>query len=242
MKYWLHRISYLLRNRLVAKELGAHFRHAGTTSVEMMLPHVSIDDIAGTNEPVFIERDIADGNISSYELACICRIVRAEAPRAIFEIGTFNGRTTLHLAANTPPETRIWTLDLPPKDVSRTALRIKKGDIAFIDKPVSGVQFHGTEHEPRIAQIYADSASYDYSALNGTMDFVFVDGSHSYEYVINDTHVALKLLREGKGVILWHDYGWNEVIQALNEFFLNDSRFSELKNIKDTSFAYLNLR
>ena len=41
------------------------------------------------------------------------------------------------------------------------------------------------------------------------MDFIFVDGSHSYDYVLNDSRKALSLLRGGKGIILWHDYpGW----------------------------------
>ena len=34
-------------------------------------------------------------------------------PKTVFEIGTYSGFTTLHFAYNTPPETKIYTLDLP---------------------------------------------------------------------------------------------------------------------------------
>jgi hypothetical protein len=34
---------------------------------------------------------------------------------------------------------------------------------------------------------------------------VFVDASHAYSYVVNDTRLALALVRPG-GIVLWHDY------------------------------------
>ena len=37
---------------------------------------------------------------------------QAEPPTA-FEIGTFDGRTTLNIAANLRPPARVYTLDLP---------------------------------------------------------------------------------------------------------------------------------
>ena len=35
---------------------------------------------------------------------------------------------------------------------------------------------------------------YDYSPLKGKIDLIFIDGSHSYEYIENDTRRALELL------------------------------------------------
>ena len=72
------------------------------------------------------------------------------------------------------------------------------------------------------------------------MDFVFVDGSHSYEYVLNDTRVALNLLNNSKGIIMWHDYGWREVVRALNELYMNDPKLNNLKHIADTSLVIFN--
>ena len=237
--YWMKRIGYLVRKNLFFQEIKAVSTHSSKIEPEKILPLVSIEDLAPDIIPKLINTNAEDGNVSAYELECISKLIKANNPKTIFEIGTFNGLTTLHLAVNSNPETRIHTLDLPENEVHSTKLRIKSGDKKFILKQKSGVKFIGTEYENRITQIYSDSAKYDYSAHINKIDFVFIDGSHSYEYVLNDTEIAFKLLRNSKGVILWHDYSWREVVQALNEFFQNDKRFSNLKQIKGTSFGYI---
>ncbi|MBD3183553.1 class I SAM-dependent methyltransferase, partial [Candidatus Poribacteria bacterium] len=86
--------------------------------------------------------------------------------------------------------------------------------------------------------LYGDSADFDFSPYFGTMDFVLVDGSHSYEYVLSDTDNALKLLKNGKGIILWHDYGhWDGVTKALNELYESSEVFRSLKHIDGTSLV-----
>ena len=46
-----------------------------------------------------------------------------------------------------------------------------------------------------------DSASFDFSKLGTRMDFIFIDGSHAYEYVLRDSETARGLLRDGRGLI-----------------------------------------
>lgn len=71
-------------------------------------------------------------------------------------------------------------------------------------------------------------------------DFVFVDGSHTYEYVMSDSEKALGLLPNDGGVVLWHDYGeWPGVTRALNELQAGDQRFAGLRHIEGTSLALL---
>lgn len=213
--------------------------HRKVIEHQKILPLINIEEICPNVSSQLINSEFEDGNVSEIELDYISRIVKYFNPMNIFEIGTFNGKTTLNLAANTAEETRIFTVDLPKKDLAKTIFRIKSGEKKFINKQESGIQFIGTKYENRIVQIYSDSASLDYEQFKNKMDFVFIDGSHSYEYVKSDTINALTLLRNGKGIIMWHDYGWNEVVQALNEFYLNDKIFSNLKQIQDTSFAFV---
>ena len=239
MKYWLTRAGYLIKENLVLNEIRTHLRHSKVIEPDKILPVIHIDEIAHGISSRLINSDFADGSISDMELDYISRIVKGHDPKKIFEIGTFKGRTTLNLAANTKKDTIIYTLDLPETEMSKTRLRIKSGEKKFIRKTRSGEHFIGTKYENRIIQIYSDSASFNYEPYLNKMDFVFIDGSHSYEDVINDTNIALKLLRKNKGIILWHDYGWREVVQALNEMYLNDPLFSDLKQIKNTSFAYI---
>jgi hypothetical protein len=59
--------------------------------------------------------------------------------------------------------------------------------------------------------------------------------------VYNDTEVALKLMRDGKGIIMWHDYGWREVVQALNEIYTENEVLKNAKNIENTSLVFLKL-
>src|SRR5258708_23027529 len=53
------------------------------------------------------------GNVKRYELLVLCAMARHLGARRLFEFGTFDGLTTWHLAANTGPEARVTTLDLP---------------------------------------------------------------------------------------------------------------------------------
>jgi hypothetical protein len=111
----------------------------------------------------------------------------------------------------------------------------------FINKDTSGSRFANNENiykdNATIKQIYGDSAAFDFTPYKNKMDFIFVDGSHQYDYVVNDTKVALSLLRDSKGIILWHDYdAWFGVTLALNEFQQNNPEF-RLTSIKNTSLV-----
>jgi len=239
--YWLKRLVYLCRNSQLIGAISSHKKSKYKEIQDKILPILTIDEATDVSEPELIETEHLNGNVSLEELRCISKIVKFHQPKSIFEIGTFDGRTTMNMALNAR-DSELFTLDLPQKESYRTKFRIKKGDLTFIDKEVSGKRFIGTELEKRITQIYADSAKFDYSPYNDKIDLVFVDGSHTYEYVISDTEKALKLLKDGKGVIIWHDYGWREVVTALNEFYINDINFKEIKNIANTSLAYLHLK
>jgi hypothetical protein len=60
---------------------------------------------------------------------------------------------------------------------------------------------------------------------------------------MNDSQIALKLLRDGRGVILWHDYGrpqwWPGVIRALDELQKKSKPFENLVHIEGTSLVCL---
>ena len=72
------------------------------------------------------------------------------------------------------------------------------------------------------------------------IDFVFLDGGHSYETVINDLSILYKSMKDQKKVILCDDYGKesyiSEVEKAINDFTkknnltlnLIENRFAEI--------------
>jgi predicted O-methyltransferase YrrM len=142
------------------------------------------------------------------DLLSLCMLVHAlEAPRRIFEIGTSVGTTALHFALNAPQAT-IFTLDLPRDHPSPPALRTTAMDDAHI-RGRQGIRryvFDGRPEAERIACLFGDSATFDFTPYEGSIDLFFIDGAHSYEYVRADKENALRCCRAG-GIIAWHDFG-----------------------------------
>jgi hypothetical protein len=144
------------------------------------------------------------------EINILCAIVKHLKPMRVLEIGTFDGGATLNIAANTPDNCLIYTVDLPV-DFKSYDLDIK----LFYDNTSPGdkigEQFNNTIYAAKIKQILCDSAVLDYDALNGNFNIIFIDGCHDSHYVKYDSEMALKHLENG-GVIIWHDYGMIEPV------------------------------
>lgn len=157
----------------------------------------------------------------------------------LFEIGTFDGRTTLNLAMSSPRNCVVYTLDLPSDREPVYALA--PGERHMVDKPKPGSRYEkNRESHPdavnKIHQLLGDSAVFDFSAYAKSCSLVFVDGSHSYETVKSDSHAAMEMVEPG-GTVLWHDYGiWEGVTTALDEMAFHDGM--SLFNIRGTSLAY----
>ncbi|MCX6832380.1 MAG: class I SAM-dependent methyltransferase [candidate division Zixibacteria bacterium] len=227
--------------------------HFGFAQDRLRVPTVELSELVSSNCFVrLVELPEHNGNITLQELSVIAALVRQNAPKTIFEIGTFDGRTTLNMAINSAPDTRIYTLDLPRDLLDSTKLHITTGDRVFVDKAQSGERFRNSESAHQVTQLYGDSATFDFSPYFGTIDLVFVDGSHAYDYVRNDTEIALKLLRDGRGVILWHDYAaWAGVTRALNEVYQRALTnplpavelpvFKNMRHISGTTLAYFKM-
>ena len=181
-----------------------------------------------------------DGNMPHLDLLAVNSLVAYHQPEAIFEIGTFDGRTALNMAANSHPGGVVCTLDLPRAGIDSTALPIDAFDRAYVDKKSSGDRIAGHDCASKITQLSGDSAIFDFSPYFGKMQFVLVDGAHTYEYAMNDSAIARNLIGENKGIILWHDYGNCEgVTRALNQLYTNAEFWRGIRWIKGTNLACL---
>lgn len=159
-------------------------------------------------------------HMNHVDMVYVCAIARANGASKIFEFGTYRGQTTCGLAS-VCPDAQVYTLNLPPEEDPRYAPYIGK----FIAE---------SPNKNRIEQIYCDSTKFDISPYAGTMDYIFIDGDHSYEGVKNDTEKALGMLKPG-GIIVWHDYASKSpgVLQYLAELSAERSIF----HIKKTCLA-----
>jgi predicted O-methyltransferase YrrM len=183
-----------------------------------------------------------DGNVTTKEVIVINHLVKTYNPKRIFEIGTFNGRTTLNLALNSRPDAEVFTLDLPDGKAGMSGPDVER-PVAKCERQTATGRLFLESNFPeakKIVQLFGDSTAFDFSPYYGNIDFVFVDGSHEYEYVKKDTNTAFELLKDGRGVIVWHDYGYvfPGVVKALNEFYENEP-FDKMIRVGLTTLVYL---
>jgi predicted O-methyltransferase YrrM len=204
------------------------------------LPQISWKHCANSHLPRIWEHRKENGNVRISELGIISALAAdCEDGANLFEMGTFDGRTTLNLALNSAPRCRVYTLDLPPD--LKTRFEIAAGERHMIDKPKPGsrIEKFRSIHPgatAKIHQLLDDSAAFDFAPYENSCSLVFVDGSHAYDYAKSDTRAAMNLAKAG-GVILWHDYGiWEGVTKALEE--LEQREGHGLRNIRGTSLVY----
>jgi len=151
-------------------------------------------------------------------------------PQVIFEFGTFTGRTALNLALNTPADALIYTLDLPPSGAATPT--------GHADDPTQrGERSARLLGEcAKVRRLWSDWAAFDESNFLGSVDFIFVDGGHPYDYVRSASEKALRMLNE-RGVIVWHDYSawFPDIARYLHELAMREP----LRHIAGTQMVIL---
>lgn len=207
-----------LHQVLSAQDLEADDHFLGSAWITDLLPGEAQPKISGSYH---IYQSGATGIL--LELVALAYLMQVLRPRIIFEIGTFVGRTTRQLALNSPPDTQIFTLDLPRDQVAH--------DI--------GREFRGTPEAKKITQLHGDTRTFDYSPWHGRCNFVWVDACHDYPLVRQDTKASLRL-RSDRGWIAWHDYRhtawWSGVTRAVRELAQTNPK---VRHIRDTTMAVL---
>lgn len=170
------------------------------------LPAISLNVLLGErfrfgiDESIMLHPSSAGGGSTAwYETVLLSILVKAIKPKTILEIGTFEGRTTWHLFKNSPENSVIYTLDLPdsevPEDISDKGLAKNKR------RPY-------LPESERIKLILADSRKWE-GQLDNRVQFAFIDASHRYEDVKNDTEKVFQCLDE-MACVCWHDCLWKD--------------------------------
>ena len=209
-----------------------------------MIPEISLETIFSYFKKQNLKLDFPclsyeGGNTSLYEQIVICSILRTLYPARILELGTFNGRTTINMAANTSGI--IYTVDLPV--FQKTKLKCEDGteynELGYMWR--KNKLFTNTVFGLKISQIWCDTANLTFETFdNSSFDFIFIDASHSYEYCLNDSLLVKSFLKEN-GVIIWHDYnGWPGVTKAIHALYEEENKaFNKdgFYHIRDTSLA-----
>jgi predicted O-methyltransferase YrrM len=131
------------------------------------------------------------------EIAELCRIVQEANPKTIVEIGSASGGTLFLFTHVTCPE-RIISVDLPSGTFG--------GGYPFWKIPL----FKSLAKKNVVQLIRADSHREETfgeitSLLKGKeVDFLFIDGDHTYQGVKQDFQMYSPLVRKG-GIVAFHD-------------------------------------
>jgi hypothetical protein len=211
-------------------------------SIKQPLPSTTLESLLPKNLICHLSPSpLQDGNVSYKELISISSLIQANNPKNLLEIGTFTGLTTLHMALNSSPESKVHTLDLSTLD-SYPEEAIDPEDIKYISSAIKKNKYYtNTLSSHKIIAHEGNSLTYSFRHFtedDSKLDFIFIDGGHSYQVVKNDTEKSLKILKED-GILLWHDYTPNcpGVFTYLNEL----CQSYPILHINETTLAYLKL-
>lgn len=192
---------------------------------------------------IFIKFGSSYGNINLAESLAISCIVHFFKPFKIFEIGTYDGFSTYHLAMNSMDAAEIYTLNLPidanqsDNSIEQRSMTDYYGDnLTHLELQKRGV---GTIYKTclqsiKVKQLFGDSLSYDFSPYKGLIDLFFIDGGHSLECVAKDTENAMNCL-SANGIIIWHDF--NIQHRDIYNFLMKLSKKHKLFWIENTRLA-----
>jgi predicted O-methyltransferase YrrM len=191
------------------RQLSDMLHHPGIQSIE-------VSALPAPETPIqMLSIAPGHGGMPAQDIYALLRVVRWIKPKVIFEIGTYQGVTTAHLALNS--DAQIHTLD-HPREMATNLKSYTPIDAAAVQvRDQIGRFYRQSNQAGRIHQLFGDSRTFDYQAYYGSADLVLVDACHLYDYVISDSHQAARLLGP-RGVIVWHDFGNScDMVRALKQ-------------------------
>jgi predicted O-methyltransferase YrrM len=168
------------------------------------IPSVNVLDICPGSQRWSLQSFPSVGaSVSPMECAVLASLSYLVKARRAFEFGTYKGVSTTQLALNIGVDGMVFTLDLPEDHPAYTLPIPKPEERQIAAESGKGILIP-RDLLNRVTFLSSDSATFDETPYHGTIDLVFVDGAHSYEYVKNDTEKGWRMLRSG-GVLAWHD-------------------------------------
>ena len=197
------------------------------------IPAVNVLDICpGTQRWVLQSFPSVGASVSPMECAALAALAHLVGAKRVFEFGTYKGVSTTQLALNVAEGGMVFTLDLP-EDHPAYSLPIPRPEEQKIAAEGGKGILIPRDLLDRVTFLSFDSATFDESPYAETIDLVFVDGAHSYEYVKSDTEKGWKMLRPG-GVLAWHDCvpSHRDVVQYIRQ------SHHTAKRVAGTSLAF----
>ena len=179
----------------------------------------------------FVGMSIAPSQIER-EITELLGLVKGIEPRAILEIGTANGGTLFLFTRMASEDAKVISVDLPKGNFGGGYPVWKSGLFKSFAKNCQAVcliraDSHKTETLHEVRKIL-DKRS---------IDFLFIDGDHTYEGVRKDFEMYSPLVRNG-GIIAFHDIcpGPSENVGGVPDFWKEISaKYQSRSILKDST-------
>lgn len=186
---------------------------------QMPIQPLDLAEILGSDfaEPLFLPMGyVRAGSSPAGDLAALAGITKKKQPKSIFEIGTFEGLSTVVFVKNAAADVVMHTLDLPhgQNEISRTSRSFSAHSIA--EPYVSGHLIDRFSIRARTNAYWGDSAIFDFRPFDSAIDLFFVDGAHTEDYVASDSCRAFECVATD-GWVLWHDCFTPQVLKVLKQ-------------------------
>ena len=161
------------------------------------------------------------GLVSARDMEVLIALCSFIKPKVMVEIGIFEGKTSSVILGKSPWIEKYIGVDVKqdqlPKEYFEEYREIKDAMGKQVKLVDPGFLARG---DARFNLVLLDDVNGLRSEMLCPADMIFIDGNHSYEGVKRDTAIARSSLRNGKGILLWHDYlycpGVSKLIDGYN--------------------------
>lgn len=206
---WLVTLWHVVRVPFFPDRTRRKRLHLAYMCLNNPLPVVTLETIIGQSlddtETITLKAiEHRHANCSIFELVVLGAISRMLKPKRCFEIGTYDGRSSIAIAANVPDECKVYTLNLEPDYLENHPEFASVFDVQLSAEVQSGERWKGIAEERKIYQLFGNSIEFDFSPYFPSQ-FVFIDGAHDKHTVLSDSRNALKMVDRAFGAIVWHD-------------------------------------
>ena len=193
-----------------------------------------VPDTPNADETITLPAAHPGGGMSFAELVHLSRTTKTRKPKAIFEMGSYNGLTTAVFMLNAPPGAQVFSLDLPP-DSSEQEASLDTDRELVVGRHLGSVPRElGLD---RYTQLFCDSMVFDPTPYADSIDLGLVDAAHDAEHVRNDT-IKMATMLTDQGIVFWHDYGGKGALRPLAEYLESIGPQCKVHRIPETSLAW----
>lgn len=145
-------------------------------------------------------------------LSNICSELKDDS--IIFEIGSFNGKSSRVMADNSLDNIKIYCIDPWNYEINT----VSDGKVIINDDTFYQFRCNLQDYIRSRKVAYFRMKWEDFSSSERA-NFIFIDGDHSYECVKFDIMKAIEYSNKNDCIIAGHDYDWSTVKEAADEIF-----------------------